>query len=77
MRGFWKSRLRRALWLWFFAAGLGIIGMAAAREYGEAGSVGWRRIASLVVVALMNVQAIWESVAPIAPSGPADTPKDL
>ena len=75
MRRFWNSGLRRALWLWFFAVGLGIIGMAALREWGETGEVGWRRIFSLVVVALINVQAIWESVSAPAPSGPPDTPK--
>jgi hypothetical protein len=67
MRQFWYSRLRRALYLWFFALCLGVLGLAAAREFGEAGELSWRRIASLVVVAVMNVHALWENVALIAP----------
>ena len=67
MRRFWHSHLRRALYLWFFALCLGVLVLAAARELGEAGEVSWRRIASLVVVAVMNVHALWENVKRIAP----------
>jgi len=72
MRRFWHSRLRCALYLWFFALCLGVLGLAAAREFGEAGEVSLRRIASLVVVAVMNVHALWENVALIAPPAKAN-----
>ncbi len=69
MRAFWNSGLRRALWLWLCAVCLGILGMGAAAEFGESGTVAWQRIVLLVVVALLNLQAISESISPMAPSG--------
>jgi hypothetical protein len=73
MRNVWNSRLRRVLWLWFFAVALGIFVMGAAGEYGETGGVGWRRILWLVVAVLMNAQAIWDALSPTAESSAPNT----
>src|SRR5262249_27515649 len=67
MHQFWNSRLRRALYLWFFALGLGVLGIVALQEFIQVGALSLRRIASLVVVVLINAHALWENISPIAP----------
>jgi hypothetical protein len=71
MRRIWNARIRRVLWLWFFAVVLGFFAMAAVVDIGETGNLGWRRVLWLVIAGLMNVQAIWDILSATSePNGP-------